>query len=167
MGNTAHGLPYPEGTDNAADGDNAIRALAEAVDAAINYKGWVPGVWQDTPGMTICTDTSLATKPGAAVSMARAMRIGNTVWYIGYGSSGTAAGTVAMSLPNALMGVPARREYNCGTAVSTGASQPAQAGVGFMGGSLDRLIIVNIANAYASCPAGSGIRWSVHYEVVP
>lgn len=32
MGQTTQGYPYPEGTDRVADGDNAIKALAEAVD---------------------------------------------------------------------------------------------------------------------------------------
>lgn len=32
MGTTTHGYPYPEGTDRVADGDDAIQALAEAID---------------------------------------------------------------------------------------------------------------------------------------
>lgn len=32
MANTIHGLPYPVGTDRVMDGDNAIQALAEAID---------------------------------------------------------------------------------------------------------------------------------------
>lgn len=32
MGTTAHGLPYPEPTDPVANGADAIRALAEAID---------------------------------------------------------------------------------------------------------------------------------------
>lgn len=34
-GTTAHGLPYPLGTDLLADGDDAIKALAEAVDTGL------------------------------------------------------------------------------------------------------------------------------------
>lgn len=34
MATTANGLPYPVGTDRVADGDDAIRALAEALDPA-------------------------------------------------------------------------------------------------------------------------------------
>ena len=37
---TAHGYPYPVGTDRVADGDNAIQALAEKVEANL-----VGGVW--------------------------------------------------------------------------------------------------------------------------
>jgi hypothetical protein len=40
---TAHGLPYPVGTDRVMDGDNAMQALAEAVDTAL---------MQDTGGIT-------------------------------------------------------------------------------------------------------------------
>lgn len=36
MGDTTeHGLPYPVGTDRVMDGDNAIQALAEAIDTAM------------------------------------------------------------------------------------------------------------------------------------
>ena len=38
-GTTAHGLPYPTGSDLIMDGDNAIQALAEAVDAAALREG--------------------------------------------------------------------------------------------------------------------------------
>lgn len=37
MGTTAKGYPYPEGTDLVVDGDNAIKALAEAIDAKLPY----------------------------------------------------------------------------------------------------------------------------------
>jgi hypothetical protein len=37
VGTTTNGLPYPEGSDRVADGDNAIRALAEAVDKKAVY----------------------------------------------------------------------------------------------------------------------------------
>jgi hypothetical protein len=33
--NTANGLPYPVGTDRVMDGDDAIKALAQAVDSAV------------------------------------------------------------------------------------------------------------------------------------
>jgi hypothetical protein len=41
MGTTPSGLPWPEGTELVRDGDNAIRALAEAVEARI----WSTGSW--------------------------------------------------------------------------------------------------------------------------
>lgn len=44
MANTPGGLPYPIGTDRVVDGDNAIRALAEAVEARIGIKQSVPSV---------------------------------------------------------------------------------------------------------------------------
>lgn len=34
-GTTGHGLPFPTGTDRVMDGDNAIEALARAVDTAL------------------------------------------------------------------------------------------------------------------------------------
>lgn len=39
MANTPGGLPYPVGTDFVADGDNAIRALADKLDAVLMYAG--------------------------------------------------------------------------------------------------------------------------------
>lgn len=44
MGSTTRGLPYPEGTDKVVDGDNAIRALAEAVDTKLVYNGKFSGL---------------------------------------------------------------------------------------------------------------------------
>lgn len=35
--NTAKGWPYPVGTDRVADGDDAIKALAEKLDALLGY----------------------------------------------------------------------------------------------------------------------------------
>lgn len=42
MGATPSGLPWPEGTDLVRDGDNAIRALAEAIEARM----WSSGTYQ-------------------------------------------------------------------------------------------------------------------------
>jgi hypothetical protein len=44
MGTTTNGLPFPEGTDRVADGDDAIKALANAVDAKALFtsdSGWL------------------------------------------------------------------------------------------------------------------------------
>lgn len=41
MATTAGGLPYPVGTDRVVDGDNAIRALAEALDPRVTDTGWI------------------------------------------------------------------------------------------------------------------------------
>jgi hypothetical protein len=42
MGTTTSGLPWPEGTELVRDGDNAIRALAEAVEARMWGAGTFP-----------------------------------------------------------------------------------------------------------------------------
>lgn len=39
MGTTVNGLPFPEGTDRVADGDNAMKALAEEIDAKALFTG--------------------------------------------------------------------------------------------------------------------------------
>lgn len=41
MGTTTAGYPYPEGTDKVIDGDNAIQALAEALDGPVGAAGSV------------------------------------------------------------------------------------------------------------------------------
>lgn len=51
MGTTPKGYPYPEGTDLVMDGDDAIQALAEAVDAKSTY-GIAAGTVQVT-GITV------------------------------------------------------------------------------------------------------------------
>ena len=51
--NTPLGFPYPVGTDRVTDGDDSIRALAEAVEAKI-------GVWRSG---TVVVDTP-STSPG-------------------------------------------------------------------------------------------------------
>lgn len=57
--NTAKGYPYPQGTDRVMDGDNAIQALAEAVDTKL---GVMAG---GTVSVTIVTGN---TSVGAAVT---------------------------------------------------------------------------------------------------
>lgn len=42
MGTTSNGLPYPEGTDPVAGGDDVIKALALALDAWVKDSGWQP-----------------------------------------------------------------------------------------------------------------------------
>ena len=42
MAGSINGLPYPTGTDKVVDGDNAIRALAEAIDARVGEFVVVP-----------------------------------------------------------------------------------------------------------------------------
>lgn len=93
MGATPSGLPWPEGTDLVRDGDNAIRALAEAVEARMWSSGTYPKfrflsgmyatgadgrVWIPIPGLT-------------TVSGANAQIIGAEKWiarpYQGSGAS--------------------------------------------------------------------------------
>lgn len=167
---TTHGLPYPVGTDRVMDGDNAMQALAEAVDAHLYGGGsapaGAPGLWQDATGTVVCTDASLAAQAGSSVGVARYMKIGRTVTFAGNATSGSAASNCAISLPNSLAGVPRDRMFACGVAVAMGASIPAQSGVGYMSAQKDRLIIAAFTNGYVSVPATSAIRWTVTYEVL-
>lgn len=52
MGSTIRGLPYPLGTDRVVDGDNAIQALATAI---------------DTRPMVVCNGSGNATTGGAVI----------------------------------------------------------------------------------------------------
>jgi hypothetical protein len=51
MATTAGGLPYPVGTDKVRDGDNAIKALAEALDARSVTPGSTYGKFRFVNGM--------------------------------------------------------------------------------------------------------------------
>ena len=168
---TTHGAPFPIGTDRVMDGDNAIQALAEWVDAALwtnpDPDALAPGVWK-AAGSVICTDGTLAAQPGTTVYSARFTRVGNTVWFQGEGAMVNAITNVAISLPNALAGVPHHRVLGPGTClVVDTAGAPVQTGACIMHVSKDRLMPITSTGAYVDAPATSGIRWSVAYEVLP
>lgn len=173
---TTFAVPYPVGTDRVMDGDNAMQAMAERLDLLLGGAGGAssgsmpanaPGMWQTAAGMTICTDTSLAATAGSSISRAMWMKIGKTVWYYGAGNSGTGTTSNAISLPNAVAGTPTYRQQNCGVCGIAGASSPAdQSGRGFMGASLDRLIVVAWNQGYRAAPASHTFFWSVVYDVV-
>lgn len=93
---TTKGYPYPVGTDRVMDGDNAIQALAEAIDGDANYTRAIstgqgplvvstdtPILW-DAPSVNGCaltkTSTSLwtVTKPGIYVVTAGVFTTGFT-----------------------------------------------------------------------------------------
>lgn len=165
---TTHGLPYPIGTDRVMDGDNAMQALAEAVDAAV----WAgtgapgpPGVWVNVAATTtICSATSTSAAPGTTVSWARYMKIGRTVFFKGYGSMAQALTDVAVLLPNVAAGTPTLRDLCTGSMVVVGTSPPSQSGVASMLSSLDRINPVTLTNAWVDAPAGHTVRWNVCYE---
>jgi len=52
MGQTAGGLPYPEGTEPVRDGDNAIKALADAMQARGVGNRWAAERQNITTGST-------------------------------------------------------------------------------------------------------------------
>jgi hypothetical protein len=63
-GTTPHGLPFPTGTDKVRDGDNAIEALARAVDTYVPIPLDLVGTRRDkvammvTPGLTATFDAN-------------------------------------------------------------------------------------------------------------
>jgi len=60
MGQTTHGLPWPAGTDLVRDGDNAIKALADAVDLFVPIPLDLVGARRSKVGMMVA--------PGLAVN---------------------------------------------------------------------------------------------------
>lgn len=165
---TTHGLPYPVGTDRVMDGDNAMQALAEAVDAQL-YAGTgapgAPGMWANATGVVVCTNSSLTAAPGTAINFARYMKLGRTVFFQGEATITTAVVQGAIALPNSVAGVPLNRQYACGTFQVAGASAPTtQTGVGFMNSAKDRLLVTTLAAALLDMPASTQVRWSVLYE---
>lgn len=55
--NTAHGFPYPLGTDPISDGDDQIKALAEAVDLAVYSAPFWKGY--QAAGILMATNTTI------------------------------------------------------------------------------------------------------------
>jgi hypothetical protein len=75
MAATANGFPYPVGTDLVRDGDNAIKALAEAVDArfkCVRINGAVDGLGTIT--------TTFTSPTGAAPRAVQVQVIGDDSW---------------------------------------------------------------------------------------
>ncbi len=73
MALTTHGLPYPLGTDRVADGDDAIKALAQALDplqrkdvipAAAGFTVGVSYLWKLGP---LCILQATVTRTGADI----------------------------------------------------------------------------------------------------
>lgn len=127
------------------------------------------GLWVDATGIVVCIDTGAANIAiaGSSISVARYMKIGKTVFYQGYGSSGTASAVCCIALPNAQAGVPKQRSFNCGSYNINGATAPATAtGVGYMSADLTRIVPTNSTNGYLSVPTGNSLRWNLVYEVV-
>lgn len=88
------GFPYPTGSDRVMDGDNAIQALAEAVEDVLS-----PGTdWEPyTPALTAGTNTGA----GASYS-GRFARIGDTVFFEALtvmGATRVIVGGMGLTLP--------------------------------------------------------------------
>jgi hypothetical protein len=102
LGQTTSGLPYPVGTDLVRDGDNAIRALAEAVEP--HFQAWCsvtvaagntgpPGTGQ---AWTI-SGTSRVDPTGAIVGLANGVRLTRTGLYFIHVNLVTTGTNVAFS----------------------------------------------------------------------
>lgn len=89
MGGTIGGLPYPTGTDRVVDGDNAIQALATAVDK--NPRSVVANVGDFTPG----------TGWAALGSGIRYIAINGWVWLYGRASRASGTSTSIGTIPTA------------------------------------------------------------------
>ena len=169
MGSTTpHGLPYPVGTDRIMDGDNAIQALAEAVDTAL-WSGAAPGapapgIWAAATGTVVCNATSLAAQPGTSVQAARYMKIGRTAFFCGEATCTSAVNDAAINLPNGLAGVPYRRVFCTGLMVVMGTGVTGQYFHGVMTAGLTQIVMVTNAGAYINVPAAHTIRWNISYE---
>lgn len=89
MATTPGGLPYPVGTDLVVNGDDAIKALAEALDALLL------GQW--TPYAPVLTGITL----GNGTLTARYRKIGRTVniWFVlTLGSTSSVTGVITLGL---------------------------------------------------------------------
>lgn len=168
-GTTTHGLPFPTGTDRVMDGDDAIKALAEAVDASLWGTAWTaaPGVWVAATGVVVCTYSSLTQLAGSSIDYAKVMKIGRTVFFTG-SAQVPAATDPAISLPAAQVGVAAFRSLNCGSVSLIGTTLQAgydQAGIACMTPTPDRIFNLTTTGAAMDTTATTGMRWNVFYEV--
>ena len=140
--------------------DTTIAANAAAVGTM--------GVWQPYSAIICAATTQPAVAaPGSSVSYSRWTKIGNTVFVIGEGNSGTGTiSGVSVTLPTEA-GTPFRRFLIAGQFWIQGASAPTQSGVAFMTAALDRVVMTtNTSSGYVDSAASHSIRWSLTYEVV-
>lgn len=171
---TAHGFPFPTGSDRVMDGDNAIEALAQKVDDTL-FAGQpatrlAPGVWADAGSKCfLVSGASVTQHPGSSTSGVRYMMIGNTVWLHGYGSVGTTPLTdAAVRLPNELTGIPRQRNLNVGSCVvMANTAQMYHAIMTLATGQHLSAVMVTYSNSYVDAPAGVSIKWNFCYEVIP
>lgn len=167
---TAHGFPYPVGTDRVMDGDNAMQALAEQVDAQLYAgaaaPGSAPGLWLPATGTVVCTDASLAAQPGTSIVYAKYTKIGRTVFFQGEANTTTLVTPAAcVNLPNGLAGVPRDAQLMCGQMYCFGSAPPTdQSGVATMPAAKDRIRLTAWTSGLRTLPAGHGLRWNVVYE---
>lgn len=77
MANTAKGYPYPVGTDRVMDGDDAIKALAEAIEADANVSRATTVGHSLTGGAATAVQWNAASPNGCALTKTSA-----TVWTI-------------------------------------------------------------------------------------
>lgn len=82
-------LPYPVGTDRVADGDNAIQALAERIEALKFPRGWLGNVALNAPqaGIGISGDIVGLTVALAALPANRRIRISAMVGFTSAGAT--------------------------------------------------------------------------------
>lgn len=125
------------------------------------------GQWVDcAAAMKIVDGTSNTAAAGSSISLARYMKIGNTVWLKGYGSTGTAAlTTCSLILPNSVVGTPYWRDFNIGDMNISGTGAPSTQFGTILYTDLARVVSVTITNAYNGAAAGNSVRWNLVYEV--
>src|SRR5262245_8593149 len=79
MATTTKGFPYPVGTDRVMDGDDAIKALAEAVDSKIGVLAAGTATIPITTANSTATVTITFSPPLPSAPRAVLMSIGNMV----------------------------------------------------------------------------------------
>jgi hypothetical protein len=87
MGVTANGLPYPENTDPVTGGDDAIKALAQALDL------WLPKLLVPSAAFNITNTIAMADVPGMSAPLGVGTYVCESHWSIG----GPAAGDVKIA----------------------------------------------------------------------
>lgn len=159
MATTPGGLPYPVGTDKVVDGDDAIKALALAVDPA--FTGWTIYV----PALTGIT-------PGNGVLVAYTKRVGRTVDVVGrfgLGSTSVITGQITIGLPAGVTWAPSFNDASQSAGIGTSqtavwnslVATPAAPGAFFLRTSGGAPISNTVPGGWAP---GNLITWAVRLE---
>lgn len=154
--------------------DTAVGNLQDGLDAEeaalLAYKDLLGYVaWTDVSGeVSIRANSAGAAAPGSSISVAKAMKIGKTVFFMGNGSAGTGNVVDCTVMLPPSMGTPVDRLLACGNlyvTIADGTAPSDQAGIARMTADKLRIVVHADTGGFRDAPASSVVSWSVMYQV--